>query len=211
LHDFGILPLSGVIEEVGAGFLIGIERADRRGHVHFAGADFETQALLGGGGHVEPALVAARPEGEGLLAGLSFRRKVYAQSAFDGDGLALQSIADWLTERRADGTYKNNANEALYAVNCIDRPDRWDPQQTQKQAQDWSKEAPVFGAALAWGNLPCYYWPAPAVDAPHEITAWLIHAIQSAGQRRPHAQVAHDRESRDLRCVTAGRRNASTG
>ena len=32
-------------------------------------------------------------------------------------------------------------------------------------------EAPVFGAALAWGNLPCYYWPAPAVDEPREIAA----------------------------------------
>lgn len=93
------------------------------------------------------------------------------QSAFEGDGLALQSIGDWLTERKADGTYRSNANEALYAVNCIDRPDRWNPEETQQQAQDWSKEAPVFGAALAWGNLPCYYWPVPAVETPHEITA----------------------------------------
>jgi pimeloyl-ACP methyl ester carboxylesterase len=93
------------------------------------------------------------------------------ESAFKGDGFGLQSLADWLTERKPNGTYASNANEALYAVNCIDRPDRWDPEQTQQQAQEWSKEAPVFGAALAWGNLPCYYWPAPAVDEPREITA----------------------------------------
>lgn len=98
---------------------------------------------------------------------------VYAlQSALeDNDGLGLQALADWLTERRPNGTYGSNANEALYAVNCIDRPDRWDPEQTQQQAEEWSKEAPVFGAALAWGNLPCYYWPAPAVDEPRPITA----------------------------------------
>lgn len=92
-------------------------------------------------------------------------------SAFDGDGFGLQALADWLTERKPNGTFANNAKEALYAVNCIDRPDRWDPEQTQQQAQEWSQEAPVFGAALAWGNLPCYYWPAPAVDEPREIAA----------------------------------------
>ncbi len=101
---------------------------------------------------------------QGLVYGL--------QSAFeDNDGLGLQALADWLTERRPNGTYGSNANEALYAVNCIDRPDRWDPEQTEQQAQEWSKEAPVFGAALAWGNLPCYYWPAPAVDEPRAISA----------------------------------------
>jgi hypothetical protein len=93
------------------------------------------------------------------------------EGAFEGDGLGLQSLSDWLTERRPGGGYPNNANEALYAVNCIDRPDRWDPEQTAGQAQEWSSEAPVFGAVIAWGNLPCYYWPAPAVDEPRRITA----------------------------------------
>jgi len=92
-------------------------------------------------------------------------------SAFDGDGLGLQSLSDWLTERQPDGSFKSNATQAMYAVNCIDRPDRWSPEQTQQQAEQWSQEAPVFGAALAWGNLPCYYWPAPAVDKPRAITA----------------------------------------
>ena len=93
------------------------------------------------------------------------------ESVFKGDGFGLQSLSDWLTERKPNGTYASNANEALYAVNCIDRPDRWDPEQTQQQAEEWSQEAPVFGAALAWGNLPCYYWPVPAVDEPRVITA----------------------------------------
>jgi pimeloyl-ACP methyl ester carboxylesterase len=102
----------------------------------------------------------------------SWEGLIYAlQSAFDGDGLGLQSLADWLTERRPNGTFRSNATQAMYAVNCIDRPDRWDPEQTQAQAQEWSQEAPVFGAALAWGNLPCYFWPAPAVDKPRAITA----------------------------------------
>lgn len=93
------------------------------------------------------------------------------QNAFKGDGVGLQAQSDWLNDRRPDGSYASNSTEAMYAVNCIDRPDRFDPAQTEQMAEDWSKEAPVFGPALAWGNLACYYWPVPAVDKPHEINA----------------------------------------
>ena len=102
----------------------------------------------------------------------SWEGLIYAlQGAFEGDGLGLQSLSDWLTERQPDGSFASNATQAMYAVNCIDRPDRWSPEQTQEQAEQWSQEAPVFGAALARGNLPCYYWPAPAVDSPRAIAA----------------------------------------
>jgi hypothetical protein len=38
-------------------------------------------------------------------------------------------------------------------------------------ADQWSKEAPVFGAFTAWGILPYQYWDVPATDPPHAITA----------------------------------------
>lgn len=92
------------------------------------------------------------------------------QDAFDGDGFALQAMSDWFVERGPSGRYLSNGTDALLAVNCIDRPDRLDPEATADLAQEWSQDAPVFGKVLAWGNLPCYYWPVPAVDAPHEVT-----------------------------------------
>lgn len=119
------------------------------------------------GGQANIGVIGSMYSGQDGWESLSYA----LEGAFDGDGLGLQALSDWLTERRPNGRYANNANEALYAVNCIDRPDRWDPEQTAAQAEEWSQEAPAFGAVLAWGNLACYYWPAPAVDEPRSIAA----------------------------------------
>ncbi|MEY2773114.1 MAG: hypothetical protein RJB51_535, partial [Actinomycetota bacterium] len=44
--------------------------------------------------------------------------------AFDGDFSGLASSVDFYTGRQSDGTYKDNSNDAIAAVNCLDRPDR---------------------------------------------------------------------------------------
>lgn len=90
--------------------------------------------------------------------------------ALDGDGSLMLDLVDAFTGREPDGTYRDNAIDALYAVNCLDRTDRADIAQTQALAADWAKTAPTYGSDLAWGNLPCNSWPAPATDAPHPIT-----------------------------------------
>jgi hypothetical protein len=93
------------------------------------------------------------------------------QSAFDGDGSVLLSMLDARTDRDESGHYANNSLSALYAVNALDRPDRPNAAQTAKLAAQWSKEAPVFGAFLAWGNIAFQSWLAPATGTPHPITA----------------------------------------
>lgn len=92
-------------------------------------------------------------------------------AALKGDGAPMLEIVDTFNERSADGTYANNGTDALYAVNCVDRPDRPDLQQTQQLAATWGQEAPAFGAFLAYGNLPCSYWPLPATDTPAAVRA----------------------------------------
>ncbi|MFM2438434.1 MAG: hypothetical protein RLZ55_1253 [Actinomycetota bacterium] len=92
-------------------------------------------------------------------------------AALRGDGAPLLDIVDRFDERSADGTYANNGLDALYAVNCVDRPDRPDLQQTEQLAGTWAQEAPAFGAYLAYGNLPCGYWPLPATGTPKAIAA----------------------------------------
>ncbi|MFN8168349.1 MAG: alpha/beta hydrolase [Candidatus Nanopelagicales bacterium] len=92
-------------------------------------------------------------------------------SAFDGDGSVLLSMLDERLSRDESGRYQDNSNAALYAVNALDRPDRPTAAESQVLADQWSKEAPVFGAFLAWGNLPFQYWQAPATGSPHQITA----------------------------------------
>ncbi|MEI8082999.1 MAG: alpha/beta hydrolase [Actinomycetes bacterium] len=96
--------------------------------------------------------------------------RVALGSALAGDGSMMLEIVDSFTGRQPNGSYPENSIDALYAVNCLDRPDRADVAQTGALAAEWAKTAPTFGPDLAWGNLPCHDWPAPATDTPHVVT-----------------------------------------
>lgn len=93
------------------------------------------------------------------------------RQAFAGDGTGMMEMVDLFNEREPDGTYASNGIDALYAVNCLDRPDRPGVAETQALAEQWAQEAPYFGSLLAYGNLPCHYWQYPSVDAARDITA----------------------------------------
>lgn len=109
------------------------------------------------------------------------------QSAFSGKGSAMLMIVDSFTGRGSGGAYDDNTLDALYAVNCLDRPDRADPQQTRQLGVEWAKTAPTFGSELAYSNLPCYQWPAPATDVPHPIRAEGAEPIVLIGTTRDPA------------------------
>ena len=91
--------------------------------------------------------------------------------AFDGDFSGLASSVDFYTGRQLDGSYKDNSNDAIAAVNCLDRPDRATTEQTVALASEWKLVAPNFGEYLAWSNISCSYWLADATGVPKEITA----------------------------------------
>lgn len=91
--------------------------------------------------------------------------------AFDGDFSGLASSVDFYTGRQSDGSFKDNSNDAIAAVNCLDRPDRATVDQTIALASEWKKIAPNFGEYLAWSNISCTYWQAAATGVPKEITA----------------------------------------
>lgn len=91
--------------------------------------------------------------------------------ALRGNGATLLSMLDSRQGRAPNGQYTDNSTDALYAVNALDRPDRPGVIETEASAVAWAKVAPVFGAFLAWGQLPYSYWSAPATDSEHPITA----------------------------------------
>jgi pimeloyl-ACP methyl ester carboxylesterase len=93
------------------------------------------------------------------------------QAAFDGDGSTMLSMLDDRTDRNESGHYADNFESALYAVSALDRPDRPTAAESQRLADMWAQEAPVFGAFTAWGILPYQYWSVAANDPPHEIHA----------------------------------------
>ena len=90
-------------------------------------------------------------------------------NAFDGDGSGLVQLANLLLERNADGTYSNLV-DADTAISCLDRPWPRSLAAWQAEASAAARAAPLFGPPIVWGNLPCAYWPVPAVPLP-AITA----------------------------------------
>lgn len=91
--------------------------------------------------------------------------------AFTGDFSGLATSVDFYTGRQMDGSFKDNSNDAIAAVNCLDRPDRATTEQTIALASKWKKVAPNFGEYLAWSNISCSYWQAEATGVPKEISA----------------------------------------
>ena len=97
--------------------------------------------------------------------------RVGLQDAFDGDGSTLLQMYDERNDRDGAGRYTTNLYSAYNAISAIDYPDRPDEAQVKVLADQWSKEAPIAGASLAWATLLYNYWPVPATGHPHEIHA----------------------------------------
>jgi len=91
--------------------------------------------------------------------------------ALAGDFSGLATSVDFYTGRQSDGSFKDNSNDAINAVNCLDRPDRATTAKTKALASEWEKVAPNFGAYLAWSNLSCTYWQTEATGSPKKIIA----------------------------------------
>ena len=69
-----------------------------------------------------------------------------------GDGTPLQRMLDERIGRQDDGTYRDNALDAFYAVSCLDRAA---PDDLAASVKRLSTAAPFLGEYLAWGNAPC--------------------------------------------------------
>lgn len=168
-------PLSGDVEEAEsqAGRLL--ERIDRRPLTGDPGRPV-TQALAVLG--VAAALYDERS--------WSLLRRAFEQ-AKRGQGEMFLALADYYTDRGPDGRYSTNSIEALYAVNCLDRPEENDLDGYRAAAVELSRTSPVFGAFLAWGGLPCASWPFPPQGTPEPIAAPGARPILVVGTTRDPA------------------------
>ena len=102
----------------------------------------------------------------GIAAALYLRQdwpvlKGALSDAFSGDGTVLVELADSLMERNPNGTY-SNLSDAEMSVDCLDRswPRSLAPWRAAAAAA--AKIAPLFGAPIVRGSLPCAYWPVAA-------------------------------------------------
>jgi pimeloyl-ACP methyl ester carboxylesterase len=103
-----------------------------------------------------------------------------------GKGLRLLELADEYIGRGPSG-YKNNANEAIYAVNCLDHPDVTSIAATKAEEAAYKAASPRFGAFILWGSLPCASWPVKPQNTPHAIKAPGAKPIVVVGTTRDPA------------------------
>ena len=81
------------------------------------------------------------------------------------NGSELQNINDWFIDRSARGTYPDNANTLIYAVNCLDRIGASSLAAAKGESRQWSKQLPIMGALMAWGDEACASWPYRAQES----------------------------------------------
>jgi len=103
-----------------------------------------------------------------------------------GNGARLLALADLMTDRGPTG-YESNSNEAIYAVNCVDRPDLTSIAQAKSEEAKYEAASPRFGTSLLWGSLPCSVWPVKPEDKPHPIKAAGAKPIIVVGTTRDPA------------------------
>jgi pimeloyl-ACP methyl ester carboxylesterase len=114
-------------------------------------------------------------------------RVALARALQDGDGSVLEALVDAYTNRGPDGSYRSNSNDAIYAVNCIDRPDARSVRELQARTSRFRAASPLFGDYLNWGSLPCVTWPVKPRDKPRALHASGADAILVVGTVRDPA------------------------
>ena len=92
------------------------------------------------------------------------------EAALAGDGSVLLGLADLYAGRDADGTYRSNLLEGFTAVNCLDYPVDGGLEEMRATARRLREASPTFGDALAYGELMCSRWPAPAARQPSPVS-----------------------------------------
>jgi len=105
-------------------------------------------------------------------------------AAENGDGTDLAAAAYSYAGMNPAGGSFSNILSANMATNCLDRPAPTTIRDYRELASRLSRSAPDFGAAEAWGTLPCAYWPARAQMQPaaaHAPGAPPILVIGSTG------------------------------
>jgi pimeloyl-ACP methyl ester carboxylesterase len=80
--------------------------------------------------------------------------------AYAGRGDILLGLADQLLSRDTDGSFKDNSNEANYAVNCLDHPGDDTAAEAQATLPALKAASVVFGVHFAFSSLPCAWMPA---------------------------------------------------
>src|SRR5690625_3659929 len=86
-------------------------------------------------------------------------------------GARLLQFSDISAGRNSDGTYADNSQYAISAVNCLDHPGVVDEQWQQQEAERLAEEFPTFGPSMGHSGASCAQWPVQPLREPAPISA----------------------------------------
>lgn len=107
--------------------------------------------------------------------------------AFRGDGTIMLNLADQYFGRRADGSYKDNSSEVIYAVRCLDSTSSSTVDQVKASIPAYEKISPAFGRSMAWGAVGCKDWPLKSRNTQIKVSAKGAPPILVVGTTRDPA------------------------
>jgi pimeloyl-ACP methyl ester carboxylesterase len=78
-----------------------------------------------------------------------------------GESKTFLKLADEYTGRLEDGSYRSNEFDSAAIIDCLDFTDTRSIKEMKKDAQTFTKQAPLFGPYLAYSGLGCKYFDTP--------------------------------------------------
>ena len=78
-----------------------------------------------------------------------------------GQSKTFLKLADEYTGRLEDGGYRSNEFDSAAIIDCLDFTDTRSIKEMKKDAQTFTKQAPLFGPYLAYSGIGCRYFDAP--------------------------------------------------
>ena len=91
--------------------------------------------------------------------------------AVAGDGTSLLQLADSYADRNPGGEYSGNIMEAIYAVNCLDKPAIGDVAELRREAEESLAVAPTWGPYIVWSQATCGVWPLEPTGVTRTVSA----------------------------------------
>ena len=88
-----------------------------------------------------------------------------------GNPTTAFALADQYNDRKAKGTYEDNATEAFIAVGCLEGATGDSLKSMRKEATRLTKAAPVLGKYQAYSEISCAEWPVKSEPFPAEVHA----------------------------------------
>jgi hypothetical protein len=99
----------------------------------------------------------------------------------------MLSLFDAYFGRDEDGRYRDNSNEVIVAVRCLDSTGSSTLTQVEDSIPMFEKASPAFGEAMAWSAIGCTDWPIKPIHPQMPVSAKGAAPIVVVGTTRDPA------------------------